>query len=188
MRSGQLARLIGVSPDTVRHYERLGLLAAPPRTSSGYRDYPPQSVERVRLIRRALSVGFSLPELRAILRVRDQGGIPCQRVRVIAKSKLQQVRQQIRDLHLMRNQLERILRDWNARLARTRRGQAAQPLEHLPNELVPGAPPMIWNARQGKKGKKVAYADSSSSGISRHRSSRSRSTAGHTKRFRRAPL
>jgi DNA-binding transcriptional MerR regulator len=84
MRSGQLARLIRVSPDTVRHYERLGLLSAPPRTSNGYRDYPPQAVERVRLIRRALSAGFSLPELKTILRIRDQGGVPCQRVRVMA--------------------------------------------------------------------------------------------------------
>ena len=71
MQSGELANLAGVSTDTLRHYERLGLLARPQRTESGYRRYTPQSLERVRLIRSALSVGFSLPELTAILKMRD---------------------------------------------------------------------------------------------------------------------
>ena len=60
MRSGELARLVGVSTDTLRHYERLGLLEIPARTSGGYREYSSGSLERVRLIRRALSIGFSL--------------------------------------------------------------------------------------------------------------------------------
>jgi DNA-binding transcriptional MerR regulator len=68
MRSGGLARLTGVSTDTLRYYERLGLLPKPPRTGGGYRDYPTTSLERVRLIRRAMSVGFSLSELTTILK------------------------------------------------------------------------------------------------------------------------
>src|ERR1039458_5579184 len=72
MQSGELARLSGVSTDTLRHYERVGVLAKPPRTNSGYRRYPASALERVRLVRRAMSVGFSLEELARVQRVRDK--------------------------------------------------------------------------------------------------------------------
>ena len=63
LRSGELARLAGISADTLRHYERMKVLAAPRRSAGNYRHYPPEALDRVRLIRRALAVGFSLPEL-----------------------------------------------------------------------------------------------------------------------------
>ena len=132
MQSGELARLTGISTDTLRHYERLGLLPKPPRTDGGYRDYPSQSLERVRLIRRALSVGFSLPELATILKMRDGGEVTCRRVQVMAESKLEQVKEQIQNLVEMQNQLEAMLKHWNVKLARTRRGQPARLLEDLP--------------------------------------------------------
>lgn len=135
MRSGELARLTGVSTDTLRHYERLGLLAKPPRTDGGYRDYPSHSLERVRLVRRALSVGFSLPELTTILKMRDGGEAPCRRVQAMAESKLEQVKQQIQNLNEMRGQLEAMLKRWNVKLARTRRGQPARLLEDLPQDV-----------------------------------------------------
>jgi len=121
-----------VSSDTLRHYERLGLLAKPPRTSGGYRDYPSYTLERVRLIRRALSVGFSLPELSAILKTRDEGGVPCHRVRALAESKLAQIQQKIQELISMRKQLKQTLETWDVKLARTRPGQQARLLETLP--------------------------------------------------------
>ena len=62
MRAGELARLSGVSGDSLRHYERLGILPKPPRTNGGYRNYSSSSLARVRLIRGVLSIGFSLPE------------------------------------------------------------------------------------------------------------------------------
>jgi DNA-binding transcriptional MerR regulator len=136
MRSGELARLTGVSTDTLRHYERLGLLPKPPRTGGGYRDYPAASIERVRLIQRALSVGFSLPELTAILRMRDGGQPPCRRVQALAESKLQQIKQQIRDLSEMRDQLDSLLKDWKVKLARTRKGEPARLLDALPTEFT----------------------------------------------------
>lgn len=135
MQSGELARLTGVSTDTLRHYERLGLVPKPPRTDGGYRDYPPHSLERVRLIRRALSVGFSLPELATILKMRDGGDAPCRRVRAMAESKLQRVKQQIQDLIEMRDHLAAILRNWNTKLAHTRKGEPARLLEALPPEF-----------------------------------------------------
>ena len=135
MRSGELARLAGVSTDTLRHYERLNLLPAPRRLPSGYRDYSPESLQRVQLIRRTLKLGFSLPELQAILRVRDSGGVPCEKVRQLAKTKLRQMDQQIADLMTMRRSLDRVLKDWSRRLRRTAKGQPARLLETLPPDL-----------------------------------------------------
>ena len=139
MRSGELARLTGVSTDTLRHYERIGLLARPQRTSGGYRAYEPHALERVRLLRRALSIGFSLPELAAVLKIRDGGGVPCRRVRELAESKLMELEQQLADLLVMQKHLRRVLRDWDERLARTPRGRKALLLETLEGELKRGA-------------------------------------------------
>ena len=135
MRSGELARLTDVSSDTLRHYERLGLLPNPPRTAGGYRDYDSTSLERVRLIQRALSVGFSLSELKTILKMRDHGEPPCRRVRAMTEAKLEQVKQRIRDLIEMREQLGELLKNWDVKLARTRKGQPARLLEELPQEF-----------------------------------------------------
>lgn len=129
--SGELARLAGVSSDTLRHYERVGVLPRPPRTESGYRRYPPSSVDRVRLIRRALAIGFSLDELRRLLQVRERGGAPCRKVRDLAASKLAQTEERIAELEALRDQLRGLLRDWDGRLARTPDGQQARLLESL---------------------------------------------------------
>src|SRR4051812_28459483 len=86
--AGELARLAGVSSDTLRHYERKGVLPRPLRLSNGYRKYPASSVDRVRLIRRALAVGFTLDELARFLKARDRGQAPCREVRALASEKL----------------------------------------------------------------------------------------------------
>jgi len=108
MRSGQLAHLTAVSTDTLRHYERLGLLPLPQRTAGNYREYSPASRQRVELIQRALTIGFSLSELRSILAVRDKGGAPCRRVRESLNSKIVQVGRQIENLTLLRVELVRL--------------------------------------------------------------------------------
>jgi DNA-binding transcriptional MerR regulator len=152
MRSGELARLVGVSTDTLRHYERLKLLAVPARTSGGYRNYSPEYVQRVRLIRRALKLGFSLGELRTILRIRDGGGAPCERVRTLAQTKLRQLNQQIKDLLALRNDLNAVLKDWNRRLERNGKGRPARLLENLPADFgmeVPRRP--LRGARRRKE-------------------------------------
>lgn len=128
--SGELADLAGVSRDTLRHYERKGLLARPLRSHNGYRRYPPEALQRVQLVRRALSVGFTLDELARVLKVRDSGGAPCQEVRRIAAQKLVDVQDQLRELTALRNDLRKTLRDWDARLARAN-GKRADLLESL---------------------------------------------------------
>ena len=136
MRSGELARLGGVSTDTLRHYERVGVLPKPHRTNGGYRDYPADSLQRVLLIRSALSIGFTLPELATVLGMRDRGQLPCQQVRAIAGQRLNEVDRQIKDLLFMPDCLQRTLKAWNGRLKRMQDGKPARFLENLPAELI----------------------------------------------------
>jgi DNA-binding transcriptional MerR regulator len=131
MRSGKLAQLSGVSTDTLRHYERIGVLAKAPRTKSGYRQYPPSALDRVRLVRRAISVGFTLEELARVLRIRDKGGAPCRQVRDLALSKLEELERRLEELVLVRDHLQMLVKDWDDRLARTAPGQRAGLLDSL---------------------------------------------------------
>jgi MerR family copper efflux transcriptional regulator len=137
LRSGELAKLTGVSTDTLRHYERLGVLARPRRTEAGYRLYPAEALQRVQLVRRAISVGFSLPELVRILGVRDRGGAPCRQVRALAVSKLAQIDERMQELLVVRKHLEELIAIWDHRLERTPEGQRAGLLEMLSNSLSP---------------------------------------------------
>lgn len=128
--SGELAELAGVSRDTLRHYERKGVVPRPLRGHNGYRRYPAETLQRVQLVRRALSVGFTLDELARVLKVRDSGGAPCGEVRKIAAQKLADVQEQLRELTALRNDLQKTLHDWDARLARAN-GKPANLLESL---------------------------------------------------------
>ena len=134
LRSGQLAQLTGVSPDLLRHYERIGVLPSPMRASNSYRMYPPKDVDRVRTVRRSLAIGFSLAELSRIFATRDRGELPCRQVRALAAEKLKRIEQSMAELRNLRRQLREILEDWDLRLAKTRRGQRAGLLESLTQE------------------------------------------------------
>jgi len=131
LRSGELARLTGVSADTLRHYERLGILPTSQRTNRGYRIFPPSSVERVQLAQRAVQLGFSLKELSEILRNRDSGGIPCHRVLSLTEEKLHLLGQQIRELQQTRDYMRRLVRDWRKKLKHTPPGSRAMLLHSL---------------------------------------------------------
>ena len=117
LKAGELAHRIGVSKDTLRFYERKGLLSHPERLSNGYRVYPPEAVVRVLWIRRVLAAGFTVDELARILAERNRGGIPCRRVRDLGAEKLAAVEGQIRELTLLRESLRELLADWDRRLA-----------------------------------------------------------------------
>ena len=143
LRSGQLASLAGVSTDTLRHYERMGLLSSQ-RASNGYREYQPEALARVRLIQHSLSVGFALDELAGFLTVRDKGGAPCKQVRAIASRKLEDLEGRIRALRELRDDLRAMLKDWDARLAGARNGGRAWLLE----TLVDGGPSVDTRGRR----------------------------------------
>jgi DNA-binding transcriptional MerR regulator len=78
MRIGKVAKEAGVSVDTVRFYERVGVLPAPARTESGYRDYEPAIVERIQLTRRLQRIGFTLADAVDALAAHDAGGATCE--------------------------------------------------------------------------------------------------------------
>ncbi len=140
-RSGELARLSGVSPDTLRHYERKGILR-PNRAANGYRQYPESAVERVRLVQRALGLGFSLDELAKIFGERDRGGAPCQEVRALAGRKLEQARVRLAELETLCSRLEALVREWDSMLAETLPGNRAELLRTLPENTPAGRPRM----------------------------------------------
>ena len=129
--SGELARLAGVSTDTLRHYERKGVLAAPRRLHNGYREYPAEALDRIRLVRRSLAVGFTLDELARILKQRDDGSAPCRQVRDLAAAKLAEVEERLKEMKGVRDELRATLQDWNMRLAQTADGNQARLLETL---------------------------------------------------------
>jgi DNA-binding transcriptional MerR regulator len=131
MRSGELARLAGVSADTLRHYEKKGLVAAPHRAPNGYREYPDSALHRVQLIQRALDMGFSLDDLARVLRQRDAGGTPCRDVRAIAAGRLEALDARIRQLRHLRLELRSLIDEWDARLASIPAGTRAGLLDAL---------------------------------------------------------
>lgn len=100
LRIGQLARAVGIGVETVRFYERGGLLPEPPRRASGQRMYPPEAVQRLRFIRRAREPGFALSEIKELLALADdpvRGDAAC-----VAAARREQVKRRIRDLERMR--------------------------------------------------------------------------------------
>jgi MerR family transcriptional regulator, copper efflux regulator len=130
-----LAKLTGVSPDTIRHYERKGVLPAPPRTANGYRRYPADAVQRVRLVQRALTIGFTLDELQRVLRQREKGGAPCREVRAIVAARFAELQERVKDLTALRDELAQVLDDWDDRLKATPAGRQARLLDALSGNM-----------------------------------------------------
>jgi DNA-binding transcriptional MerR regulator len=137
LRIGEVAEAAGVSRDTVRHYERKGVLPPAHRTAGGYRLYPPAIVNRVALVRRALVVGFSLNELARLFRERDRGGAPCRSGRQRVGERLRALEQRIEDLVELRGELRAMVKDWDTRLARTPAGRQARLLDTLVSRPSP---------------------------------------------------
>jgi MerR family mercuric resistance operon transcriptional regulator len=128
---GNVASRAGVTPDTIRYYERLGLLPTPTRTPAGYRQYGDGVVNRLSLIRNAQQFGFTLRDIASFLRVREKGGKPCHDVRRAAEHMLEAIDRQIAELVAMRDQMQRTLRLWGKKLAGTADDQPAYLLETL---------------------------------------------------------
>lgn len=95
---GAVARSVGIGVETVRFYERKGLIAPPPRTPSGYRQYPDDAIERLRFVRRAQELGFTLDEIASLLELRVEAGTACEDARRLALARLTDVQSRIADL------------------------------------------------------------------------------------------
>ena len=156
LRAGELAREAGVSTDTLRHYERKGVLPKPRRSTNGYREYPPEAVARVLLIRRALAFGFTLDELASVLRARERGVAPCREVRALAAAKLAGVEAQLKELATLRDELLSALSEWDSRLSKTAKDARANLLESLSGsrqsvETNNDASAPAWRRRKKRK-------------------------------------
>jgi DNA-binding transcriptional MerR regulator len=135
----ELAESAGISTDTLRYYERRGVLPRPARTQGGYRRYPPAAVARVAMIRRALAIGFSIADLSRVLREREQGGAPCRRVRAIVSARLSRIDAELAALSALKHDLVQLLEDWDAKLAATPVNTQARLLESLSGPAQPFA-------------------------------------------------
>jgi MerR family mercuric resistance operon transcriptional regulator len=103
---GALSKHTGTNIETIRYYERVGLLPAPARTAGGYRLYGTDQLKRLSFIRRARALGFSLAEVRKLLTLSDQRRRPCAEVRVVAAAHLEDVKGKIADLRRMEHVLK----------------------------------------------------------------------------------
>lgn len=105
MRIGEVASRAGVHIETLRYYERRGLLPAPAREASGYRRYQDESVRVVRFIKRAQELGFTLNDIEDLLRLADGGPESCREVRELAAAKIAEMERRIATLQAMRRSL-----------------------------------------------------------------------------------
>jgi DNA-binding transcriptional MerR regulator len=105
MQIGEVARAVGVATSAIRFYEEAGLLPEPERTSSGYREYALDILERLGFIRAGQAVGLTLVELRDVLAIRDRGEAPCTHVATLISTRLDEIDQRLRDLRKLRKDL-----------------------------------------------------------------------------------
>ena len=106
---GQLAKRAGVNLETIRYYERRSLLPQPSRRASGYRQYPPDTVARIRFIKRAQELGFSLNEIAELLFLRVDVQTACHDVQRLAETKVTEIEQKLVMLQRMRQVLNELL-------------------------------------------------------------------------------
>lgn len=109
MRTSEVAGRAGVNAETLRYYERRGLLDEPPRTAGGYRDYPAAAVELLRFIKRAQDLGFTLDEVEELLHLDDGGPDSCDAARALAEARKADLDARIADLQRMRDSLSDLI-------------------------------------------------------------------------------
>ena len=116
---GELGQLTGTKAETIRYYERIGLLVEPGRTAGNYRTYGPEHLNRLSFVRRSRDLGFSLEQIRALLDLSDDQDRPCEAVDAIAKQHLTEVERKIADLQALQREL-------NSMIDRCHRGTVAE--------------------------------------------------------------
>ncbi len=109
MKIGELAKKAGVTPDTVRFYEREGLLPQTKRTPSGYRDYGPGALDDLTFIKKAQALGLKLSHVREVLEISSGGKPPCEHVRATVAGRLAEVEQRLKEMRALRSTLRETL-------------------------------------------------------------------------------
>lgn len=119
---GELAARGGVTPDTLRYYERLGLLPEAPRTNGGFRLYSEAALDRLRFIRQAQTLGLTLQEVGDLVRYQNTGGVrQCRQVRDLLRTKLEDLQHKLTELEAFKQTLAGFLEDCERALAETDR-------------------------------------------------------------------
>lgn len=129
LRIGEIAEVVGLSPETIRYYERAELLPPPARTRAGYRSYGDEAVERLYFIQGAQRLGLKLDDIRNLLSIRDTGACPCEPAGELLEQRLTELDAQIRRLEALRTELVTMV-------------------EALPAEDCPLPTPGTWRERE----------------------------------------
>ena len=106
---GQVAKQAGVNVETIRYYERQGLISEPPRRASGYRQYSSDDVKRIQFIKRAQTLGFSLKEIVDLLGLRIEPDTACDELRIQAEQKIASIDEKIQTLERMKQVLAELV-------------------------------------------------------------------------------
>jgi DNA-binding transcriptional MerR regulator len=134
---GKISKEVGLNPRTIRYYESLGLFPPPLRSESRYRIYTPQTLELLRFIKKAKTLGFSLTEIREIIALRQRGDLPCPHVHALLTERVQTLSRQIKDLTLLRDELTGLARK---SASAPRRGQPTLVCAHIERAQTPVRP------------------------------------------------
>jgi DNA-binding transcriptional MerR regulator len=133
MLAGEAAKDLGVGIQTLHFYERLGLIPSPPRSEGGYRIYTPEIIKRVRFIRKAQALGFSLDEIKEVFGLVRRGSSPCGRVQARLAEKLREVDRRLEELRGFRAELASLV----AQAAELSKHEAAGALCAIVEEAPP---------------------------------------------------
>ena len=109
MRIGELARATGIKVETIRYYEREGILPAADRTDSNYRDYAPGHLSVLTFVRRARQLGFGMAQVRRLLALSDRADKPCGDIDLLVRDQIAEVDRKIADLTALREEMSQML-------------------------------------------------------------------------------
>jgi DNA-binding transcriptional MerR regulator len=134
LRVGSIAKKAGVGVQTLHYYERIGLLPKPTRSEANYRLYSPDALRRVRFIKKAQALGFTLAEIKQILDLKSHGRAPCRKVTELGEKHLQEIDARLSQLRAYRRAVNQSLTSWREKTAHRRNcaGEFCDLIERLP--------------------------------------------------------
>ncbi len=143
MTRSEIAERVGVNPETLRYYERRELIPTPPRSDGGFRLYDERYVDRLRFIRRAKELGFTLAEIQGLLELRVDDEATCRDVRAQAEEKIGEVEAKIEDLKRIRDALTTLAEACRDRVGPTSECPILEALEDESGSGDVSAPPLL---------------------------------------------
>jgi DNA-binding transcriptional MerR regulator len=149
LKIGEVAELSGIGIEALRFYERSGLIGTPARAVNGYRMYHPSVINRLEFIKKAQVLGFSLDEIRTIIKESKSGESPCEEVREIVRVRLKEMSEQMRRMRRYHRELTAALADWDEQ--GTTEGDICGFIE---NSMLEAEPADVARALTGKSSRK----------------------------------